>query len=222
MTPQENFAALLNKHGLTITAVFVPYSRSVNAKQPKPWPSLNWTVTLRRNGRDITTGPYAQGEGHAPAYKQMRREGAGRTDTIYAREKIDAQLETGRGVTPPSPVDVWAAYANDCDVLNAGGFEQWADGLGFDRDSRKAEDAPEPLLIAAAEWLAALADYPVADEADFSELEWSEAAEYWEQMSVRDRAELIRESKCGASIYAARRDTLPDDDSGALMDRLRS
>lgn len=30
-------------------------------------------------------------------------------------------------------------------------------------------------------------DYPVVDESDYSDLEWNEAADYWEGMSPRDR-----------------------------------
>ena len=82
-------------------------------------------------------------------------------------------------------------------------------------------DAPDALLIAAAEIVAALSDYPVYDDEDYSELEYSEVSDYWQRMSVRDRAEAITRSRCGASIFAARRDYLPSDDTGALFDSLR-
>lgn len=67
-----------------------------------------------------------------------------------------------------------------------------------------------------------LADYPSLDDDRLSEMEWDEAARYWESLSVRDRIELIRESRCGASIFAARRDDIPQDDDGRLFDRLRA
>lgn len=82
-------------------------------------------------------------------------------------------------------------------------------------------DRGDSLLEECEETLSALADYPVYDESHCSELEWNEAAEFWESLSVRDRAELIRDSKCGASLFAARRADLPSDDSGALFERLR-
>lgn len=67
--------------------------------------------------------------------------------------------------------------------------------------------------------VAALEDYPVVDDDHLSQLEWDEAAEYWERMSVRDRAEYCE--RAGISIFAARRDYIPCDDTGALMDMLR-
>lgn len=82
-------------------------------------------------------------------------------------------------------------------------------------------DAPDALLIQCAEIVAALSDYPVYDESDYSELEWNGAADYWARCSVKDRVEMIRETQCGASIFAARRDELPRDDSGALFEHLR-
>jgi len=83
-------------------------------------------------------------------------------------------------------------------------------------------DAPESVLIQAAEIVCALADYPVYDESDFSELEWTEATEYWARCSVRDRLDYIRDSQCGCSIFAARHDYLPADDNGSLFERLTS
>ncbi|MDE2022560.1 MAG: hypothetical protein KGI71_06655 [Patescibacteria group bacterium] len=80
-------------------------------------------------------------------------------------------------------------------------------------------DAPETTLIAAAEILAALADYPVVDESDYSELEFSEACDTWEHATIADRVEWCRE--CGISIFAARRSELPQDDNGALYETLR-
>ncbi len=66
---------------------------------------------------------------------------------------------------------------------------------------------------------AALADYPVLDEMHWSDLEWTEASDYWASLSVRDRAEICQQS--GASIFSARRDYLPEDDTGAIMECLR-
>lgn len=78
-----------------------------------------------------------------------------------------------------------------------------------------------------------LEDYPVLDEEELSSMEWEEASEAWEHMSVRNRARMLQESRdrChwlrdgwrtpgGASIFAARRDTLPEDNQGEIMSRL--
>lgn len=77
-------------------------------------------------------------------------------------------------------------------------------------------------LRKADEICAALANYPVVDESDWSDLEWSEAAEYWQRCSVRDRMNMIRDSDACVSLMAARRDYLPQDDCGRLYDYLRS
>ena len=55
-----------------------------------------------------------------------------------------------------------------------------------------------------------LEDYPVVDEDAWSTLEWEESCEYWERMSVRERAELCKRAEI--SIFAARRAEIPDSD----------
>ena len=81
------------------------------------------------------------------------------------------------------------------------------------------KDAPDEVLIEAAEMLAALEDYPVLNEDHLSELEWNEACEAWERMSLRDRIQLCRENE--VSIFAARRDEFPPDDGGGVFEVLR-
>jgi hypothetical protein len=89
----------------------------------------------------------------------------------------------------------------------------WLEWIAIHESDAKA-------LREADEIAGALTDYPVVSDEHFSELEWSEACEYWERLSVRERAEFIRDSRCGASVFAARRDELPQDDNGALQQRL--
>lgn len=81
-------------------------------------------------------------------------------------------------------------------------------------------DAPQIILETAGEIICAIADYPVYDDDDHSALEYEEAAAYWQTLSTRERAELIRDTQCGASIFAARRDELPADETGALFQSL--
>lgn len=61
--------------------------------------------------------------------------------------------------------------------------------------------------------------YPVLDEDHFSDLEWREADEQWQRLSVRERVDLCREAR--VSIFAARRDYPPADDSGYIFEALR-
>lgn len=65
----------------------------------------------------------------------------------------------------------------------------------------------------------ALADYPVLDDDDFSAREYEEARQTWCNCYLRERIDLIREYGDG-NIWAARRDELPEDPSGMIMERL--
>lgn len=65
-----------------------------------------------------------------------------------------------------------------------------------------------------------LQDYPVVNEDHWSELEHEEVCDFWASLSVRERASYCKEA--GLSIFAARHDYPPQDDSGSLYDRLRS
>lgn len=160
MTPAQRIQAVCDDLNLTLEAVFVPFSQSRNA-QPRngvkePWRSLNWRVTLKRNGRDALTTDYSQGEAWTPAHKAKA--------AIYARAHyteraarhmaVSHEIETGRRATwafgelnksvgkpldPPSIVDVVHSLVLDASVLDAGGFDGWADDFGYDPDSRAAE-----------------------------------------------------------------------------------
>lgn len=78
--------------------------------------------------------------------------------------------------------------------------------------------ADVPALRVAAAMAAALEDHPVLNEDHLSELEYEEAAEYWERCSVSDRVEILQ--RFGGSIFQARRDTLPDDPTGSILQYL--
>lgn len=79
-----------------------------------------------------------------------------------------------------------------------------------------ADDAAA--LEAADEWACSLADYPVADESAWSEAEWEAVAEYWERCSLSERVETLE--RHGLSVFAARRDELPEDPTGSLFQDL--
>ena len=80
-------------------------------------------------------------------------------------------------------------------------------------------EAPDAVLIRAAELLKALAEYPILDEDAYGEKEYAAADENWACLSVADRVELCQ--KAGASVFAARHDWIPRDDSGFIFDRCR-
>lgn len=74
-------------------------------------------------------------------------------------------------------------------------------------------------LRAASDILRELEVYPIVDEDHWSELEYTEAEDFWAGLPLRDRIELCREY--GLSVFAARRDYIPDNGTGALVDYLR-
>lgn len=73
-------------------------------------------------------------------------------------------------------------------------------------------------LIVAAELSASLEQYSVLDDQAYSEAECEAAAEYWARCRVSDRVEICQ--RCGVSVFAARRDEMPDDPTGALVSYL--
>lgn len=89
----------------------------------------------------------------------------------------------------------------DCEVHE---FGHWACGwfkIALVRPGSKAAEVAE-------QWESALADYPVASDEHFSELETNEACEYWAGMSLRERVRLCQSAH--VSVFAARRDDVPE------------
>lgn len=130
--------------GLTMTAEFVPFSKSSSAREKSP--NLNWKVRLAKGGRLILTTDYSAGCAHCPSYQQRA--------TVDSAAFVKQECETGKraksdrkGVDDlqwgapiqPELADVLHSLASDSDVLDCGSFEEWAGNLGYDTDSRKAE-----------------------------------------------------------------------------------
>lgn len=140
--------AVCARAGVTMEAAFVSFSQSRNAKpgkDGKAWRSLNWRVTIKRHGRDVLETDYAQGQGHAPAYKAARNP---MRLTVDEADALSRELETGRTarrhalskpIPAPSIGEVMQSLARNSDVLDSADFEEWARDLGYDTDSREAE-----------------------------------------------------------------------------------
>lgn len=146
--------------GLTISAVFVAWSDSRNAKaDPTPRDyCLNWWVSLigkvgTDHGRVILTTDYQAGHGHIPRRKAAQWPDRWSMDNFKALQRI---CETGRsnisliprgsnlfktwkGVIQPKALGVIHSLVMDADAVGYAGFEDWAENCGFDTDSRKAE-----------------------------------------------------------------------------------
>lgn len=147
---KESIEAVAAELGLTLRSEFVPWSKSRNAGEKSP--SLNWKITLRKDGRDILTTDYMAGVGHCPSYQASVKD-LGNKDSVMRDGYIRRECETGHRAMPivgsasrsmgmpinPNFADVLHSLASDADAIDAGGFEEWAENLGYDTDSRKAE-----------------------------------------------------------------------------------
>lgn len=153
---KEEMQAAVAALGITMETAFVPFSRSRNKDHKMP--SLNWRVTIKRNGRDVLTTDYMQGYGHCPAYKadvktmggrdSLMRDGAIRYECEHGHQ-ADAHdnANSGKGyplrrswkLPAPDVCDVLYSLASDADAIDCATFEEWASNYGYDTDSRKAE-----------------------------------------------------------------------------------
>ncbi len=166
METKEDFNALVAASGLSVSARFVPFSQSRNAKQTHP--SLNWVVTLSRNGRALFSCDYMAGSGHAPAYKNPPKAGSAlqyKAIQFECETGLIAYLETSgtiraaaRGSIEPDAANVIACVLLDCDALFYSGFESWADEFGYDADSIRARAMYDECLSKALALRAALGD----------------------------------------------------------------
>lgn len=132
--PQATIDAL----GLSVESVFVPWSQSRKFKKGAKLldRSLNWRVTVKRHGDDILSCDYSAGIGHVPSYKYYGMADLGKA--------VEFELEHGREAKSGKPImsdatDVLASLVIDSGAIDSADFEEWANDLGYDTDSRKAE-----------------------------------------------------------------------------------
>ncbi len=148
MTAAETINAVAAELGITLASEFVPWSESPRKAEKDP--SLNWTITLAKDGRPFLTTAYSAGMGHCPSYPNTYH---GRL-TIRERDLIRYECEHGRAAAEtggvivnrnaapilPALADVLSCLVSDADALDRPTFEDWSADLGYDGDSRKAEE----------------------------------------------------------------------------------
>jgi hypothetical protein len=135
--------------GLIVTSQFIPFSQSRNKNEKQP--SLNWHVTLQKDGRDVLTTDYSAGCAYAPSYRWGDKPEQ-RYMVAYECERGFRALGVRWGSRPegygaenaknriePNALDVIYSLVMDYDVLKHSTFESWAADFGYDVDSRKAE-----------------------------------------------------------------------------------
>lgn len=160
---QEAVQDIMASNDLSLSYEFVPFSRSRKAKEKNP--SLNWVVTLKRGARAVLSTDYMAGMAHCPAYNDPK---LGTQNCIDRMDAIKRECETGfsckvsilHGKKPilPDAFSVMHSLVLDADVLDAGGFEDWAANYGYDTDSRKAEALYRTCLDSALKLRAGIGD----------------------------------------------------------------
>ncbi len=142
LTPKEQLTRAMASLDLTVESTFVPWSKSRNFKPNTDIShrSLNWKITLKREGRDVLATDYSSGIAHCPSYKAGRMSvetaNALQSETEHGR----AYAATIRGKTlNPDPTSVIHSLIMDSDVIDHANFESWAADTGYDTDSRSAE-----------------------------------------------------------------------------------
>lgn len=151
MSKETELHKMIAQLGLTVSAEFVPFSRSRNAKEGSAFgESLNWKVTLLRNGQPILTTDYSAGVGHCPASKNPPKFASGKVDKYLQRKRIADEIENGKvskltehgsrfalggEAILPDPTDVIYSMVQDYDVLNYRDFADWAESVGYNADS---------------------------------------------------------------------------------------
>ena len=138
MNPKlKNFVKHLE---LDYSVEFVPFSKSRNNKEIKSMSdySINWKVTLSKNGKSLTSD-YMQGIGHLSEKYTIPWN---RRITVDLANSIKSFCEKGRNnfdkLINPDILDVLYSLVMDSDAINYT-FEEWSDNLGYDTDSRNAE-----------------------------------------------------------------------------------
>jgi hypothetical protein len=134
-------AATLADLGLAIKTKFIPFSQSRNANDKHP--TLNYKATLIYKGREVLTTDYSMGCAFVPGYqdRHMQRlllEQSCETGYVWKIIEGDTLLPTKEPILPDA-VDVIYSLVMDGEVLDTGGYEEWADEHGYDVNSRKGE-----------------------------------------------------------------------------------
>lgn len=162
-TTKETIEATAADLGLTMTAEFIPWNASRRADEKDP--SLNWSITLHKAGRAFLTTDYSAGMGHAPSCKQGRMTNDERRAVEWecshgraARLQASLDLFTGGKPILPNLADVLYSLCSDADAIDSPTFEEWAENIGYDTDSRKAEAIYRACLEIALKLRAALGD----------------------------------------------------------------
>ena len=152
--------AWLLRRGIAIESEFVPFSKSRNKDKKdgkgRTRLSLNWKVTLLVNARAVLTTDYGAGAGRCPSYNTKAPASYPGNALGWQKEAAQHECETGQKAVwvgalsatgfkrvsdaiKPNAHDVLSSLCLDASVIDSGTFEEWAADMGYDTDSRSAE-----------------------------------------------------------------------------------
>ena len=145
MSQQQEIKDYLDSQNITVGSQFI---RKLDNSD-----MFNYHVIISKDGKPFLETQYSMGYGHSPNYKEYQK-----NPRNYDVNQIKRrELETGKVWTKikgrlayvdlkPDPVDVLHYLVLDARVLNYDFFEEWAENLGYDSDSRKAESIYNEIL----------------------------------------------------------------------------
>lgn len=182
-TAKQTAQAAIDALGLTVESTFVPWSQSRNRGEKSP--SLNWIVTVKRNGRPVLTTEYMAGSGHCPHYRKPVPANWNRSERDWqplvlawecengfkARADMFGGLFRADNSVPilPDATRVIYSLVMDSSVLDHATFESWAGEFGYDLDSRKGEASYRACLEIALKLRAAVGEAGLAALQDASQ-----------------------------------------------------
>ena len=146
-----NIDEMIKESGLELTATRVPENPTMVSQNDKWYEDathFHCVITCKDTGRTLTTY-FSVGIGivehwardKAPSHIRMvmRRKGPHRFGNGYTLDVWEA-LQKARDVFKPALRDVLECLASDASSVECESrFEDWADSLGYDTDSRRAE-----------------------------------------------------------------------------------
>ena len=165
ITPQDALDALK----LTVKSEFVPFSHSRNRDEKhdgKTRYTLNWNVTLIRDGRDVLTTDYRAGIAHAPGYAAKRAPASFQPRNFRLR----SSSASGWIYHTATPREALAQYregiaAAECESGFPMELDQWGRGTDnvFKRKPKGAAIQPDPRSVV----YSLVTDSSVLDHANF-------------------------------------------------------
>jgi hypothetical protein len=148
----ETLAETAARYGITIeTSAPRGEVEPAQSKDSKPWPRIAYDVTIKRNGRNVWSGPFKLGVGHVKGMpgKHFTLADQERLDPVgfhsrsaydeTAQARVAANLAKAQKVTPKLDDVLYSLLSDGSAYFDAQTFEDWCSDYGYDTDSRKAE-----------------------------------------------------------------------------------